>query len=63
MGGKETISRLRQKDTAIRTIVSSGYSNDPVMAYHTDPGFDGVLPKPYVVDDLIRIVEEFSPAG
>jgi PAS domain S-box-containing protein len=63
MGGKETISRLRQKDTAIRTIVSSGYSNDPVMAYHTDHGFDGVLPKPYVVDDLIRIVEEFSPAG
>jgi CheY-like chemotaxis protein len=63
MGGKETISRLRQTDTAIRAIVSSGYSNDPVMAHHDEHGFDGVLPKPYVVDDLIRIVQKLSPAA
>jgi|GEM_PF-1900086 len=58
MGGKETIRRLREKDTTIRAIVSSGYSNDPVMANYTAHGFNAVLPKPYVVTDLIQVVSQ-----
>jgi len=46
MGGKEAIRRLREKDTTVRAIVSSGYSHDPVMAHYAEHGFDGVLPKP-----------------
>jgi PAS domain S-box-containing protein len=57
MGGKETIRRLREKDTTIRAIVSSGYSNDPVMANYADYGFDAVLPKPYALRELRRVVE------
>jgi len=56
MGGKETMRRLREKDPVIRAIVSSGYSNDPVMAHYQDHGFDGVLPKPYVMNDLIGVI-------
>jgi PAS domain S-box-containing protein len=56
MGGKETIRRLRERDATIRAVVSSGYSNDPIMAHYHDHGFDGVLPKPYVLDDLIAVL-------
>jgi PAS domain S-box-containing protein len=61
MGGKEAIARLRERDQDIRAIVSSGYSNDPVMANHTAHGFNAVLPKPYVVNDLIRVVQQVIP--
>ncbi len=52
MGGKETIGRLHEFDPAVRAIVSSGYSNDPVMANHAAYGFAEVLAKPYQIDDL-----------
>lgn len=61
MGGKEAIRRLRERDKAIRAIVSSGYSNDPVMAQYHDYGFDGVLPKPYMMKDLIRVLQQVLP--
>ncbi|HEX8312701.1 MAG TPA: response regulator, partial [Chthoniobacteraceae bacterium] len=62
MGGKEAIRRLREVDNTIRVIVSSGYSNDPVMANFEEHGFNGVLPKPYMVQDLIRVVDEVIAA-
>jgi len=60
MGGKEAIRRLRECDQTIRAIVSSGYSNDPVMAQCMDYGFDAVLPKPYQVKDLILLVQQLG---
>jgi CheY-like chemotaxis protein len=62
MGGKEAIRRLRERDQNIRAIVSSGYSNDPVMAQCADYGFDAVLPKPYQVKDLIQLVQQLGNA-
>jgi CheY-like chemotaxis protein len=58
LGGRDTIRRLREKDTTIRAIVSSGYSNDPVMANYLAYGFNAVLPKPYVMKELIGVVAE-----
>ncbi len=60
MGGKEAIRRLRERDQKIRSIVSSGYSTDPVMAQCADYGFDAVLPKPYQVKDLIQLVQQLG---
>ncbi len=31
MGGRETIEKLRQYDPKVKAVVSSGYTNDPVM--------------------------------
>ena len=54
LGGVETIERLRREDPAVRAVVSSGYSDEPVVADYERYGFSGVLPKPYTVQDLER---------
>jgi CheY-like chemotaxis protein len=58
MGGKETMQRLRALDPAVRAIVSSGYSTDPVMASYREPGFAGVVAKPYEAARLAEVVKE-----
>jgi len=56
MGGKETIKRMLQEEPALRAIVSSGYSNDPVMAKYEEYGFKGVIRKPYTINNFSRVI-------
>ena len=56
MGGKEAIAALLAVDPNAKVIVSSGYANDPIMANHKLYGFCGVLPKPFKMDDLNRVL-------
>lgn len=62
MGGEETARKILEIDPHARLIVSSGYSNDPIMANYEKWGFKGVIPKPYGVKELsetiARIVKE-----
>jgi two-component system, cell cycle sensor histidine kinase and response regulator CckA len=57
LGGVRTMERLRQLDPNVLAIVSSGYSDDPVMAKPAAYGFSAVLPKPYEPSDLLRLVK------
>ena len=52
MGGREALTLLREMDPDVRAIVSSGYSNDPVMANYAEYGFAGVVCKPFRIRDL-----------
>ncbi|HEX9830720.1 MAG TPA: response regulator, partial [Thermodesulfobacteriota bacterium] len=52
MGGKDAMKILLQIDPDVRAIVSSGYSNDPVMTEFSEYGFSGVVAKPYKIDEL-----------
>lgn len=52
MGGKEAIRYLLELDPTVKAVASSGYSDDPVMAYHFEYGFQAVLTKPYTLKDL-----------
>ncbi len=56
MGGVRTMEKLRALDPDVLAIVSSGYSDDPVMAKPASYGFAAVLPKPYEPADMIRLV-------
>jgi PAS domain S-box-containing protein len=56
MGGKEAVGRLRQFDPAARVVVSSGYSNDPIMANYRDHGFGAVLVKPYRMEEMRAVM-------
>lgn len=56
MGGAQAMEKLRQLDPAILAIVSSGYSDDPIMSRYADFGFRAVLPKPYQPAELRELV-------
>ena len=56
MGGKEAIVKLLQIDPGVKAIVSSGYSNDPVMAEHAVYGFSGVVTKPFDIEQLSKVL-------
>jgi PAS domain S-box-containing protein len=56
MGGKEAVVKLREMDPDVRTIVSSGYSQDPVVADFRNYGFAGVVSKPYKLSEMSLIV-------
>ncbi len=58
MGGAETIKQLLAIDPKVRAIVSSGYSNDPVMANYRDHGFAGVVSKPYGITELANALSQ-----
>jgi PAS domain S-box-containing protein len=58
MGGKETIGKMLEVDPDVRAIVSSGYSNDPVMANHRSYGFKGIVPKPYRIEELSQVLHD-----
>ncbi len=62
MGGLRTIERLRGLDPNVLAIVSSGYSDDPVMAQPAAYGFAAVLPKPYEPVELLRLVKSLLSA-
>jgi len=62
MGGKETIERLLDFDPDIKAIVSSGYSNDPVMAEYKKHGFTAVVAKPYDIAEISRAVGQVIEA-
>ncbi len=56
MGGREAIDSLRKINPSIKAIVSSGYSENPVMANFREYGFYGVLTKPYSIDDILKVL-------
>jgi Response regulator containing CheY-like receiver, AAA-type ATPase, and DNA-binding domains len=56
MGGKEAAQRILALDPRARLIVSSGYSNDPIMAHYEEYGFCGAVVKPYRMKELTEVL-------
>jgi two-component system, cell cycle sensor histidine kinase and response regulator CckA len=60
MGGKEAARQILAFDPEARLLVSSGYSNDPVMANYADYGFCAAIVKPYRCAALQRALSALS---
>ena len=63
IGGRETIEKLTEMDKGVNAIVSSGYSNDPVMANYREYGFKAALSKPYLMSTLTAAVSKALSDG
>lgn len=55
-GGKQTIQEMLAYDPDTKAVVSSGYSNDPIMAEFLKHGFKGCVAKPYRIQDLSKVL-------
>ena len=60
MGGEQTVKELLKLDPNIKTVVSSGYANDPVLSHYKEYGFTDRMAKPYEIRNLKEIIENLS---
>ena len=56
MGGLETAARLKELDSSVKLIVSSGYSDAPVLSDLRKYGFEGLIPKPWTIVRLSEVL-------
>jgi CheY-like chemotaxis protein len=47
MGGTEVLQQLKQINSDVKAIISSGYLQDPILMNYAVYGFAGILTKPY----------------
>jgi CheY-like chemotaxis protein len=57
MGGKETVGEILAIDPDAKVVVSSGYSNDPIMVQCKEYGFSAAIAKPFDLQSLKKIIE------
>jgi len=63
MGGKEAVKEILAINPEAKILVSSGYSNDPIMANYRKYGFSGAMAKPYQLKELMKIVDQILGAA
>lgn len=56
VGGREAVKRILEIDENAKVIVSSGYTDDEIIANYGDYGFQAVMIKPYNMDSLNKII-------
>jgi PAS domain S-box-containing protein len=56
MGGQEAAEKLLRVDPEAKIIVTSGYSNDPVMANYKEYGFCAAVVKPFDLKSLSNVI-------
>ena len=57
MGGAETMRKLLEIDPGVKAVVTSGYSDDAVIASYREHGFRAFLKKPFHFEGLKRTVD------
>ncbi|PKL43641.1 MAG: hypothetical protein CVV41_07660 [Candidatus Riflebacteria bacterium HGW-Riflebacteria-1] len=60
MGGKDAIVEVRKRFPDLPVFVSSGYSDDPVMAQPQKYGFNDSLGKPYLKEELSALLSRHA---
>jgi CheY-like chemotaxis protein len=57
MDGHDVMARLRAMDPEIKAVLLTGDINHQAMAHYTECGFQTVLLKPFMRDELIQALE------
>lgn len=57
MGGKEAFEKIHALDPHAKVVISSGYTEDPMMTDHAAFGLAGILAKPYRITDIKALLE------
>jgi CheY-like chemotaxis protein len=57
MGGKEAFEKIRTLDPHAKVVISSGYTDDPMMTDYASFGLAGILAKPYRITDIKTLLE------
>lgn len=63
IGGKEVVRKLLEIEPGLKAVVSSGFSDDPVMRDFPIYGFSAAVTKPYDIGDLREIIEKVFESG
>jgi PAS domain S-box-containing protein len=58
MGGQETVRRLLSLDPEVKAVVFSGYDQSQVIQDYERYGFKAALTKPFLVNDLKKILSK-----
>jgi CheY-like chemotaxis protein len=56
MGGLETVTRIKELDPDVRAIATTGHFQECLTDDYKKYGFVGILPKPYVLKELIEAI-------
>lgn len=62
MGGEEAIVKLLEINPDVKVVVSSGYSNNPVLANYSNYGFTDTIAKPFSLRELSKILLKVTGA-
>ncbi len=63
MGAKEAMKFFLRANPNVKVIVSSGYSNDPIISEYKKYGFAAVIIKPYKIDEFGEILSKVINSG
>ncbi len=58
ISGLDAAKKILELDSDAPLIVSSGYSDEPVMANYKKYGFRAALPKPYTMMGLKEVIDD-----
>jgi CheY-like chemotaxis protein len=61
MGGKEAFEKLHALHPHAKVVISSGYTNDPMLTDYSAFGLSGVLAKPYRITEIKTLLEKMIP--
>ncbi len=61
MGGKEAFEKLHALHPQVKVVISSGYTNDPMLTDYAKFGLSGVLAKPYRITEVKTLLEKMIP--
>jgi two-component system, cell cycle sensor histidine kinase and response regulator CckA len=57
MGGVETVARIKEIDPDVRAIATTGHFQDCLTDDYKKNGFVGILPKPYMLKELLEAID------